>query len=141
MLESTTPIKTPKHSFKNFDEARRWAKANIVGTYKNNNTGEDMAISNVTIGKYLSQKAVEKSVNRDAHVSVLITLPQLVKTAILKEVTPDQKNSKNIREVRRLYGVVNYEENLYSVKLTVKVLREKRNNVYSYEVVDMKNPD
>lgn len=99
MLEGTTPVETPKHSFKNFNEARRWAKANIIGTYKNDNTGKDMNISNVTIGKYLSQKAVEKSVNKDAHVSVLIMLPQLVKTAILKEVTPDQKNSKNIREV------------------------------------------
>jgi hypothetical protein len=99
-----------------------------------------MAISNVTIGKYLSQKAVEKSVNRDAHLSALMLLPQLVKTSVLKETAPNQKNSKNILEVQRFYGATSYEKNLYPVKLTVKILRQKRNNVYSYEVIDIENP-
>jgi hypothetical protein len=140
MFKDTTPIETLKHNFKNFDEARQWAKENIAGTYKNDHTNEDLTISNVTIGKYLSQKAVGKSVNRDAHLSVLIILPQLVKTSVLKEATADKKNSKNILEVQRLYGVISYEGNLYLVKLTVKVLREKRNNVYSYEVINTENP-
>jgi hypothetical protein len=39
-----------------------------------------------------------------------------------------------------LYGFINYEGNTYLVKLTVKVLREKRNNVYSYEVMKIENP-
>jgi hypothetical protein len=42
MPENTTPVETPKHGFKNFDEARRWAKEHIVGTYKNESTGEDI---------------------------------------------------------------------------------------------------
>jgi hypothetical protein len=135
MFKDATPIETPKHSFKNFDEARRWAKEHIVGTYKNEHTGEDMTISNIAIGKYLSQKASEKSINLNLHLSTLMQLPKLIKISVLRETNSDAKNSKNIKEIQRLYGFINYEGNTYLVKLTVKVLREKRNNVYSYEVV------
>jgi hypothetical protein len=40
MLEEIIPIKAPKHNFKNFGEARKWAKENIVGMHKNDNTGK-----------------------------------------------------------------------------------------------------
>jgi hypothetical protein len=72
--------------------------------------------------------------------SALTQLPKIVKTAILGEVAPDPKSSKNIQEVQRLYRAISYEGNLYPVRLTVKVLREKRNNVYSYEVIDIESP-
>jgi hypothetical protein len=63
MLKDATPIETPRHRFKNFDEARKWAKENIVGTYKNENTDEDISISKRVIEKYLSKKAVKKSIS------------------------------------------------------------------------------
>jgi hypothetical protein len=141
MLEGTTPIDTPKHGFKNFDEARQWAKKNIIGTYKNDNTGENLRVSNKIIGKYLSEKAVKKSVSIDAHLSALMQLPSLVKTSILKESSPDSENSRNIKEVQRFYGAINYEGKTYLVKLTVKVLVDKINNVYTYEVIDIENPN
>jgi hypothetical protein len=85
MLEGTTPIETPKHSFKNFDEARKWAKENIIGTYKNENTGEDIYIAKNAIDKYMSASAVLKSVSKDAHMSALKAIPELLKTSLLKE--------------------------------------------------------
>jgi hypothetical protein len=74
MLESTTPIEAPKHRFKNLDEARKWAKENITGTYNNKNTGEDISVSKTAIGKYLSEKAVSKSVNKEQTHPVKITV-------------------------------------------------------------------
>jgi hypothetical protein len=96
-----------------------------------------MHISNKVIGKYLSEKAVKKSVNQAAHLSALKQLPSLVKTSILKESSPDIEHSRNIMEIQRLYGAVNYDGKTYPVKITVKVLQDKINNVYTYEVIDV----
>ncbi|MDR0711680.1 MAG: hypothetical protein LBF67_05000 [Prevotellaceae bacterium] len=140
MLEGTTPIETPKHSFKNFDQARKWAKENIVGMYKNSDTGEDIYISNGTIGKCLSQKAVEKSVSIDAHLAALMQLPKLIETAILREIKQDRDNNPQIKEIQRLYGFISYKEQTYPVKITVKVTQNKGNKAYSYEVTEIENP-
>lgn len=135
-----TPIDTPKHNFKNFNEARRWAKENIVGTYKNQDTGEDIRVSGTTIGKYLSEKAVIKSVSIDAHLSALRVLPNLVETAVLQEITPDKKNNPDVIEIQRFYGVIMYENSNYPVKLTIKVVVNEGKRAYSYEVLQIENP-
>jgi hypothetical protein len=140
MLEGTTPIDTPKHNFKNFDEARLWAKENIVGTYKNDNTGEDIYIAKNAIDKYLSQKAVEKSINKGIHLSALVKLPQLIKTSILKETHPDRADDENIKNIQRFYGAINYEEEIYPVKITVKAIKNEGNKAYSYEVMEIESP-
>jgi hypothetical protein len=141
MLEGTTPIDTPRHNFKNFDEARQWAKENIVGTYKNADTGSDIYISSSALGKYLSEKAVKKSVSMDAHLATLSRLPSLIKTSLLKEVSQDVKNSDNMKEIQRFYGAVDYQGNVYPVKLTVKATKREGNKAYSYEVMDIENPN
>ncbi|MDR3180379.1 MAG: hypothetical protein LBT61_00420 [Prevotellaceae bacterium] len=140
MLESAIPIEAPKHSFKNFDEARQWAKENIVGTYKNNNTGEDINVSKTAIDKYLSMKAVKKSVSMNTHLSALKILPKLIQTSILKETHPDKGNDINVKEIQRLYGTISYEGQTYPVKITVKVIKRKGNNAYSYEVMKIESP-
>jgi hypothetical protein len=141
MLEGTTPIDTPKHNFKNFDEARRWAKDNIMGSYKNENTNADIVISNNTIKKYLSRKAVEQSINIDAHLSTLQILPELIKTSIIKEIHPDKNNDPHIKEIQRLYGTINYDGNTHPVKITVKVTQTQGNRAYSYEVFGNRKPE
>jgi hypothetical protein len=140
MLEGTTPIDAPKHSFKNFDEARRWARENIVGTYKNEHTGEDINVSKTAIDKYLSEKAVTKSVNMDAHLSALKQLPSLIKTSILRELKQDRDDNPEIKEIQRLYGAISYEGLTHPVKITVKVTRSQGNKAYSYEVMEIENP-
>ncbi|MDR3189318.1 MAG: hypothetical protein LBT94_09085 [Prevotellaceae bacterium] len=140
MLEGTTPIDAPKHRFKNFDEARRWARENIVGTYKNEHTGEDINVSKTAIDKYVSASAVLKSVNKDAHLSALGQIPKLIQTAILRERQQDRDNNQDIKEIQRLYGAISYEGAQYPVKITVKAYPTGSNKAYSYEVVKIENP-
>ena len=139
MLEGTIHIYTPKHNFQNFDEARQWAKENIVGSYKNDDTGNVISISKTAIDKYISASAVLKSVDKDVHLSVLTTLPCLIVASILKETKEDRDNNQDIKGILRFYGAVNYENATYTVKITVKSYSIGQNKAYSYEV--MKNPD
>jgi hypothetical protein len=133
-------IDTPKHNFKNIAEARTWAKSNIVGTYHNTNTGEDINVSRAAIDKYLSQKTVEKSVNLDAHLSTLKQLPKLIETSKLIESKSDRDKNKDIKEIQRFYGAINYENKTYPVKITVKAYPIGINKAYSYEVIEIKKP-
>ena len=140
MLEGTIAIDTPNHDFKNIKEAKEWAKSNIVGTYKNDDTGEDMRVSNLAIEKYLSKKAVEKSTSIEAHLSALKKIPSLIKTAILKERAADKDNNIDIKEIWRMYGAILFENQIYPVKITVKVYKTEINKAYSYEVINIKTP-
>jgi hypothetical protein len=148
MLEGAIVIDTPKHDFKNIKEAKDWAKKNIVGTYQNADTGENIRISNLSIDKYLSKKAVEQSASIAAHLSALKQMPYLVQTALLKERAADKENNIDIKEIWRLYGAIRYENRVYSVKITVKTYLMEVSKAYSYEVmkaylfevVEEKNP-
>jgi len=140
MLEGTTAIDTPKHDFKNIKEAKDWAKNNIVGIYKNDHTGEDIRISNLAIEKYLSKKAVEQSISIEAHLSALKQIPTLIKTALLKERASDKDNNIEIKEIWRMYGAILYENQIYPVKITVKVYKSEMSKAYSYEVINIKTP-
>jgi hypothetical protein len=140
MLEGTTPIDTPKHNFKNIDEARKWAKENITNEYKNARSGETIYIPKIAVDKYLSEKALKKSISLDAHLSTLKSMPQLIETSIMKERGTDHNKDVNIREIQRFYGSVNYEGNMHPVKITVKAYKNNTNKAYSYEVMDIENP-
>ena len=141
MLNSPTLINIPKHHFKNIKEAKMWAKKNITGTYKNNNTSESINISNTCINKYLSESAIKKSANLDAHLAALLIIPKLVEVSILKETHNDKNEDKNIKEIQRFYGSINYEGKIYLVKITIKVTKIEGNKAYSYEVMNIKNPN
>jgi hypothetical protein len=140
MLESTTPIETPKHSFKNIAEARSWAKENITGTYHNVNTGEDISISSTAIDKYLSESAIKKSVDLNTHLSALKKLSQLIENSVLVERHPDRDSDSHIKEIQRLYSAIAYESKIFSVKITVKATFNDGNKAYSYEVIKIESP-
>ena len=144
ILNGLKVIDTPKHNFKNIAEARTWAKKNIVSTYHNENTNEDISVSGKAIYKYLSEKAVKKSVNLDVHLSTLKQIPLLLKTALLKERSADKDNNPEIKEIQRLYGTINYDNQQHPVKITVKVVKNEGgpdyNKAYSYEVIEIENP-
>ena len=140
MFEGIIPIDTPKHNFKNFDEARQWAKENIVGNYTNYNTGEDISVSKTAIDKYMSASAVLKSVDKDAHLSVLTKLPRLIVSSILKETKQDKWNNRDIKGICRFYATIIYENEKYPVKITVKAYPTGKNKAYSYEVMKKESP-
>jgi hypothetical protein len=139
-MKQSETIVVPKHHFKNFNEARKWAKQHIAGSYINDDTGKELRISHRTIDKYLSGKAVGKSVDRDVHLSILIILPALIQKAVLQEIHADKNENIYITEILRLFGKINYQEQCYWVKITVKVTLYDGNTAYSYEVLDKTNP-
>lgn len=137
------------HGFKNFKEARNWAKKNIVKIYTEEETGGKglVRISNTALDKYLSQKAVDKSDSQDVHLAVLKVLPSVLKESIDTETHPDfikgadgeRRTDNGINKdllVHRCYGAVNIDGKIYRVKITLK--EEARNKdlphkAYSYE--------
>ena len=137
------------HGFKNYKEAKNWAKQNIAKVYTKEETGEkgEVRISNGAIDKFLSQSAVDKSETKDVHLSVLKVLPQVLKESIDAETHPDflkGDNGKRSAEngmnkdvlVHRCYGAVDIDGNVYRVKITLKEdLRDKSfpHVTHSYE--------
>ena len=132
-------VPAPKdHGFKNFAEARKWAKENIVGSVQQPEIGE-VNISGTAVDKYLSQKAVEKSDGKDIHLSALHVLPRIIEESIVGEIHADRDNNQNVRDIVRLYGAININGNYYRVKTTVKryINVNEKTKVYSYEVKEI----
>ena len=107
------------HGFKNFSEARRWAKENIVGSVQQPEIGE-VNISGTAVDKYLSQKAVEKSVSIDVHFSALRVMPRIIVNSIVGETHGDKKGDEHIKDIVLLYSAIDIEGKTYRVKTTVK---------------------
>ncbi len=151
-MKSITIISAKEHHFKNFSEARQWGKLNLVKVYSDRETGGkgDIRISVKSIEKFLSEKAVKKSVNKDVHLSVLLVLPRILKSGIDAEQHVDYKKDKNgLRSpqngvnsnviIHFLYSVVQLKGSLYRVKMTVKedITQCVAKKVYSYEAIEI----
>ena len=137
------------HGFKNFGEAKEWAKNNIARTYDNEETGGkgNIRISNTAIGKFLTQSAVDKSESKDVHLAVLKVLPDVIRESVDAETHPDfNKDDNEIRSaensvnknvlMHRLYGAVDIDGKTYRVKVTLKEDKQNENlpkKAYSYE--------
>lgn len=124
---------TKEHGFKNYAEAKDWAKEQIARTYSSEETGGkgDIRISNAAINKYLSQSAVDKSDSKDVHLSVLKVLPDVIRESVDAEQHADYKKGEDgVRSaknginpnvtIHRLYGAVRMGGRLYRVKVTLK---------------------
>ena len=140
---------TADHGFKNYKEAKAWARQNISKVYDDEETGGKglVRISNGAIDKFLSQSAIDKSDNKDVHMAVLKVLPDVLRTSIDVETHPDFLKGKDGRRsaengmnkdvlVHRCYGVVSIDGKPYRVKITLKEdLRDKNfpHVTHSYE--------
>ena len=122
-----------EHGFKNYAEAKDWAKKQIARTYSGEETGGkgDIRISNAAINKYLSQSAVDKSDSKDVHLSVLKVLPEVIRESVDAEQHADYKKGEDgVRSaknginpnvtIHRLYGAVRMDGKVYRVKVTLK---------------------
>ncbi len=127
-----------EHGFKNFDEARAWAKKNIVKEVTHDEIGK-INISSNAVDKYLSKKAVNKSDNKDVHLITLRVLPSVIENSIVGEIHTDEKNDPHVRDIVRLFGCIDIDGKEYRVKTTVK--RYNSNNektkAYSYEITEI----
>ena len=137
-----------EHGFKNFDEAKAWAKEHIVRTLTDAETGGkgEIRISNNAVAKFLSESAVAKSDSKDVHLSVLKVLPDVIRESVDAEQHPDYKKgedgSRSVENgvnndvvIHRLYGAVNIDGKTYRVKVTLKEYADanRPQKAYSYE--------
>ena len=122
-----------EHGFKNYAEAKTWAKEHIARTYSGEETDGkgDIRISNAAVDKYLSQSAVDKSDSKDVHLSVLKVLPDVIRESVDAEQHADYKKGEDgVRSaknginpnvtIHRLYGAVRMDGKVYRVKVTLK---------------------
>ena len=137
------------HGFKNYAEAKTWAKEHIARTYSGEETGGkgDIRISNAAVDKYLSQSAVDKSESKDVHLAVLKVLPDVIRESVDAEQHADfKKGEDGVRSaengvnpnvtIHRLYGAVRMDGKVYRVKVTLKEdIKSERSakKAYSYE--------
>lgn len=138
-----TIISAPKdHGFKNFAEARRWAKESIVGCVQQPEIGE-VNISRIAVDKYLSQKAVEKSVSIDVHFSALRVMPRIITNSFVGKTHEDKKGDVHIKDIVLLYSAMDIEGKTYQVKTTVKRYKDPitKTKAYSYEVTEIEPLD
>lgn len=137
-----------EHGFKNYAEAKTWAKEHIARTYSGKETGGkgDIRISNAAVDKYLSQSAVDKSDSKDVHLSVLKVLPDVIRESVDAEQHADfKKGEDGVRSaenginpnvtIHRLYGAVRMDGKVYRVKVTLKknTRTKETPKAYSYE--------
>ena len=136
------------HGFKNYAEAKTWAKEHITRTYSGEETGGkgDIRISNAAVDKYLSQSAVDKSESKDVHLAVLKVLPDVIRESVDAEQHADfKKGEDGVRSaengvnpnvtIHRLYGAVRMDGKVYRVKVTLKenTRTKETPKAYSYE--------
>ena len=137
------------HGFKNYAEAKTWAKEHIARTYSGEETGGkgDIRISNAAVDKYLSQSAVDKSESKDVHLAVLKVLPDVIRESVDAEQHADfKKGEDGVRSaenginpdvtIHRLYGAVRMDGKVYRVKVTLKENTQNEKpakKAYSYE--------
>ena len=136
------------HGFKNYAEAKTWAKEHIARTYSGEETGGkgDIRISNAAVDKYLSQSAVDKSESKDVHLAVLKVLPDVIRESVDAEQHADfKKGEDGVRSaenginpnvtIHRLYGAVRMDGKVYRVKVTLKknTRTKETPKAYSYE--------
>lgn len=137
-----------EHGFKNYAEAKTWAKEHIARTYSGKETGGkgDIRISNAAVDKYLSQSAVDKSDSKDVHLSVLKVFPNVIRESVDAEQHADfKKGEDGVRSaenginpnvtIHRLYGAVRMDGKVYRVKVTLKknTRTKETPKAYSYE--------
>ena len=134
------------------DEARDWAKKNLVTTKEDKQKGRlpkmidgtPYEISNKAISKYLSGKAIGKSNDFDAHLSVLKSLKDVISNSIDVEIHPDyikEDGSRTTKKygdnvlIHRLYGAISIDGKVYRVKTTMQEFRgNESGRPHSYEV-------
>lgn len=153
--EKVKVVEVEKHGFEGdskgaIEEARAWAKENLVTTDKQDlptmRDGTPYTISKKAVDKYLSSSAVSKSDELGIHLSVLPKLTDVIHESIEAEIHPDYKKGEDgIRGiengygegvlVHRLYGAVELAGKMYRVKTTMQEFRGgEENKPHSYEV-------
>jgi len=113
----------------------------IINKPLKSRAGIDATLSTNSMEKMLSGKAVDKSVNKEAHFLAAANLEKLFSNAIepFKFLLNPEKNNENYREVRRLYAPMSFGKRIIPVKFTVLVMMNEKEGkrIYSLEAINV----
>jgi hypothetical protein len=130
----------PKRSAKNRREAVLILREIVKKGVLTNKTGVKVRISGKTVGKIVSNQAINTSYSQESHYLAAANLDYLFINSIEPwnfELNPS-KNNDGLKERHYLYSPLEYEGSLVLVKITVKeyINDQLENNLYSIEVID-----
>ena len=134
IAEMETPILESKGTFKNLNEAEKWAKEYLQGKSEiNEYTGEVISVSGRSISEMLNPKSTQK-VNEIVHLAALKSVLDFIKTGIPAETHNDTHGRGY--DVMRLYNAISINGEVYRVKSTIKRLNIG-DRFYTYEMQEM----
>ncbi|MDR0645816.1 MAG: hypothetical protein LBG46_02215 [Elusimicrobiota bacterium] len=96
-------------------------------------------ISNAGIDKMNSASAVKKSISPELHAQALANIDVLFENALFDIIHADKNENPAIKNIHRLGAVMEYADEYYPVKITLKEYADKntKNKIYSVEAVDI----
>jgi len=140
VLNEVQEMAKPKRTAANRHEAVIILKEIAKKGALTNKTGFKARLSGKTIGKIVSNQAINTSFNSEAHYLAVANLDYLFINSIEPwkfELNPS-KNNDGLKERHYLYSPLEYEGSIMLVKITVKeyINGQLENNLYSIEVID-----
>ena len=109
------------------------------GFYKNKKTGIEANLSEKSVNKISSEKAIEKSKANgftvEEHFEVAERIAELYENADLAETSPDKKGSLDLKSIKRFDSEVTLSDGKKAVAhITVKESVQNGYKIYSVEV-------
>ncbi len=143
-IDKHPPVKhvKPSKTFKNFAEARNWARENVISQdgYLNASLGMRIQVSSNSLQKVMSGSAASKSqAPTQDHIDLVGALPELIQGAVVYETHADRENDRNIAAIHRMVSAAQIGDRSYAVKMTVKERRLEQNEAsfYSYQLDEL----
>jgi cobalamin biosynthesis protein CobT len=122
-------------------EEARLALKEVVNKPLTSRSGLQATISNKTVDKILSGKAVDQSFDREAHFLAAANLEKLFSNAMepFNFDKDTEKNNEHLKAIRRLYAPMAFNGRIVPVKFTVKEMDNERDGtrIYSLEAIDV----
>ena len=122
-----------------YDEARVFL-AKSINKPLINRSGIEATLSNKSVDKILSGKAMDKSFDKEAHFLAVANLTKLFSNAIepYKFEKNLSKNNEHLKAIRRLYAPMVFNDTIIPVKFTVKEMESKIAGfrIYSIEAIN-----
>jgi len=104
------------------------------------NSGLVVSLSGKSIEKIVSDQAIHKSFNLQAHWQAVANIDKLFSNAIepWKFKLNQEKNNENLKDRKYLYAPMEYKGRILPVKFTVKEYKQEGadKRLYSLEVID-----
>lgn len=109
-------------------QAARWAKANLRGTYQNTQTGWHLAVFTGGIEEGLHRLTAAK------HPEAIAAIPDLIKNAVLIQSEPDHQNRPDIKAFHTFLAPLQIGDKLFTARMTIKELKSSGRQYYGHQI-------